>query len=225
LKGEFGYDTMTVSSPVDAINELTTAGRGIDVILVDYSMPDMTGLEFLKWMKKQDNQIPVIMLTASGSETIAVEAMKLGAYDYVRKERLDITHLGHTLAATSERRQYRVMKELDEEDLDEMVLNSRATDKAREVLNLIAPALNAALANIDFEVEVKGEELVQSVAPVSQEKVRAFLDQMLKDVHTLEMSVRGLLMLYRNFYVHHDEEREIEEIQKQVEAGLKKEQP
>ncbi len=79
LKDEFGYDTFTVGGPKEAIKKLTTTSQGVDVILVDYYMQDMNGLDFLRWMKEQNNQIPVIMLTATGSEAIAVEAMKLGA--------------------------------------------------------------------------------------------------------------------------------------------------
>ncbi len=222
LKDEFGYEVFAVGGPREAIKTIATASRGIDVIVLDYYMREMNGLEFLRWMREQNNPIPIVMLTATGSEAIAVEAMKLGAYDYMRKEHLEITHLGHTLAATSERREYRVMREMDREQLTEMILNARATDKAREVLNTITPPLNTALASLDFEVEVKGVELLQSLEPSSRINVQAFLDRMLKDIQTLEMSVRGLLMLYRNFYVLHDEEEEVEEVRKEIEIALQK---
>lgn len=221
LREEFGYKTSIVPNPKQAIEVITSTTKGIDAILVDYEMPEMNGLEFLRWMKEQKNQTPVIMLTAAGSEVVAVEAMKLGAYDYVKKEHLDLNHLSLTLEATSERHQYRVMKEMDQEQLHEMILNSQATDKARDVLNAITPPLNSALANIDFEVEVKGEELLQTLDPSSQAKVRGLLQEVLKEIRVLEMSVRGLLMLYRIFYAHHDEEKEIEEIRRDVEASLK----
>lgn len=56
-----------------------------DVVLMDYFMPRMTGLEGLKLLKCEDPNALVIMMTGAGSEKIAVEAMKAGAEDYVAK--------------------------------------------------------------------------------------------------------------------------------------------
>lgn len=56
-----------------------------DVILVDYLMPGMTGLEFLSAVQQMGSDIPVIMITGQGDESIAVRAMKLGAQDYLVK--------------------------------------------------------------------------------------------------------------------------------------------
>lgn len=221
LKEEFNYDTLVVQNAVKATQSLESMSKGVDVILVDYEMPRMNGLEFLQWMKKTNNQTPVVMLTAAGSELVAVEAMKLGAYDYVRKEQLDLKHLGHVLEATSERHQFRITQEFDEEHLRELGLNKQATDKARDVLNTITPPLNTALANIDYEIEVKGEELLQELDPTSQAKVRSLFLEVLKEIRVLEMSVRGILTLYRILYAHHKEEDEIEEIRRDVEKSLK----
>lgn len=56
-----------------------------DVILVDYLMPGMNGIEFLSALKQMGSDIPVIMITGQGDESIAVQAMKLGAQDYLVK--------------------------------------------------------------------------------------------------------------------------------------------
>jgi DNA-binding NtrC family response regulator len=55
------------------------------VALVDIRMPGMSGIEFLKIAKKEYTDLEIIMLTAFGSIESAVEAMKLGAYDYLTK--------------------------------------------------------------------------------------------------------------------------------------------
>lgn len=57
----------------------------IDLVLLDYSLPRMNGLEVLRKMKGMDYDIPVIIVTGQGNEKLAVEAMKLGATDYVIK--------------------------------------------------------------------------------------------------------------------------------------------
>ncbi|MBM4162614.1 MAG: response regulator, partial [Ignavibacteria bacterium] len=54
-----------------------------DVVILDYRMGGISGLNVLQWMHEQKIDTPVVMMTAAGSESVAVEAMKLGAYDYV----------------------------------------------------------------------------------------------------------------------------------------------
>ncbi len=57
-----------------------------DLILLDYLLPDFTGLEFIEELKEQTRQIPpIIMLTGQGNEVVAVEAMKSGVKDYLVK--------------------------------------------------------------------------------------------------------------------------------------------
>jgi two-component system response regulator AtoC len=59
--------------------------RGADVVLTDLAMPDVDGMQVLTRIRAQDPSVPVLMLTAHGSERVAVSAMKAGAYDYLPK--------------------------------------------------------------------------------------------------------------------------------------------
>jgi PAS domain S-box-containing protein len=56
-----------------------------DIIITDYLMPGMNGLEFLEALNREGRDIPVVMITGQGDERIAVEAMKSGAWDYLVK--------------------------------------------------------------------------------------------------------------------------------------------
>ena len=56
-----------------------------DVILLDILLPDLDGLKVLERIKQNDPDMVVIMITATRTVNTAVEAMKLGAYDYVTK--------------------------------------------------------------------------------------------------------------------------------------------
>ncbi|TDL88871.1 sigma-54-dependent Fis family transcriptional regulator [Vibrio vulnificus] len=74
--------TFVAHNGQDALNIISQTK--IDAVILDYMLPDMTGIDVLKVIKKE-NDIPVIMLTAYGNVESAVLAMKLGATDYLNK--------------------------------------------------------------------------------------------------------------------------------------------
>ena len=65
------------------------ADREVDIIFLDYRMPDSDGIEVLKEIKQREPELPVIMITAHGNFETTIEAISLGAYDYIEKP-LDI---------------------------------------------------------------------------------------------------------------------------------------
>lgn len=77
-----------------------------DVILLDHGFPDEDGLSWLEELKSDDDAPAVIMITAHGSERLAVDAMKLGAYDYLAKP-YDVDELRIAVRRASERQELR----------------------------------------------------------------------------------------------------------------------
>lgn len=75
------------------VNEFAHAGPALlqmtdsmpDIVITDLKMPDINGIEFLKKIKKIDKNIYVVLMTAYSTVSTAVEAMKLGAFDYIEK--------------------------------------------------------------------------------------------------------------------------------------------
>src|SRR5437870_13873526 len=59
--------------------------EGVDAVVTDYAMPEMDGVQLTQAIRERDESLPVILLTAHGSERVAVRAMKSGAYEYVTK--------------------------------------------------------------------------------------------------------------------------------------------
>jgi PAS domain S-box-containing protein len=72
-------------------------GRGYDVVLSDYQMPAMNGLEFLQHLRESGNTIPFIIFTGKGREEVAIEALNKGANHYIQKGG-DVKSLYGTLA-------------------------------------------------------------------------------------------------------------------------------
>lgn len=78
-----GYETDSASSAKEALEKCQT--REFDVVLMDFMMPRMSGIDALQELQKQQPKIKVIMITAFASVENAVEAIKRGASDYISK--------------------------------------------------------------------------------------------------------------------------------------------
>ena len=80
---KMGFEVVASPSGEDAINRLENSH--FDLIICDLKLPRVSGMEVLRKSKEINPEVPVIMITAFGSPESAVEAMKLGAYDYITK--------------------------------------------------------------------------------------------------------------------------------------------
>ncbi|WP_296427317.1 sigma-54 dependent transcriptional regulator [Yoonia sp.] len=78
-----GFDTETYASAEDALKVLGADFPGI--VVSDIKMPGMDGMQFLKKLKGVDSFLPVIMITGHGDVPMAVEAMRIGAFDFLEK--------------------------------------------------------------------------------------------------------------------------------------------
>ncbi|MBY6089353.1 sigma-54-dependent transcriptional regulator [Pseudooceanicola sp. 502str34] len=78
-----GYDTETFSSAEEALKKLGPDYPGI--VISDIKMPGMDGMQFLKKLMGSDSALPVIMITGHGDVPMAVEAMRIGAFDFLEK--------------------------------------------------------------------------------------------------------------------------------------------
>ena len=78
-----GFETETFPSAEDALKNLGNDYPG--VVVSDIKMPGMDGMSFLKRLMSVDSALPVIMITGHGDVPMAVEAMRVGAYDFLEK--------------------------------------------------------------------------------------------------------------------------------------------
>lgn len=77
--------------------ELLRGGSRPDCILLDYSLPGQDGIRVLAEIMEHDPLAAVVMIASEGNENVAVEAMKVGAYDYLVKKDIHADLVGHTI--------------------------------------------------------------------------------------------------------------------------------
>jgi len=160
----WGYLPEAFASPTLLLAKLQQLECGPELLLLDVKMPEMDGIEVLKQLRLQYAQLPVIMMTGHGTIESAVEAMKIGAYDYLTKpfpqEKL-FTLVKHTLE------QYRLREENSslKKQLQQQKIPMAPIFRSRKFQQAYELAL--AVAESDSNVLVLGEsgtgkELVSS---------------------------------------------------------------
>jgi two-component system response regulator AtoC len=142
-----GHEPVAAASGKEALGLL----EGVDAVIADYAMPGMNGVELLQAVRERDDALPVIILTAQGSERVAVQAMKAGAYEYVTKP-FDFDELSLMLERAIEARTLRVEnRRLAAEKLigRSIVGDSPAIRRLLEAVRRVAPR--------DITVLLRGE--------------------------------------------------------------------
>ncbi len=133
--GRAGYE---VDVAYDGRRALDMANSGTyDILCVDHQMPGLTGLEMIRLLSAEGSLPPTIMVTGAGNEVIAVEAMKLGANDYIIKDSqsnyLDL--LPHVIDQAVRKKLLVEAKERAESALRDTLeqLESRVTERTAEI--------------------------------------------------------------------------------------------
>jgi DNA-binding NtrC family response regulator len=135
-----GYRTDEAGNGVEALKLLD--GGGVDLVILDVQMPEMDGLQLLSTMRERQLKIPAIVLTAHGSIERAVQAVKLGALDFIEKppsiERI-LLAVGNAL---DRERLIRENRRLTEEtgSAGEILGSAEATRALRQTLKQLAPS-------------------------------------------------------------------------------------
>jgi DNA-binding NtrC family response regulator len=83
LREKTPYEVTTTNNPVEAV-ELAKRGD-FDLVITDLKMPGLDGLQLLEEVKKKDEDIPVIIITAYGTIDAATEAIEKGGFDFITK--------------------------------------------------------------------------------------------------------------------------------------------
>lgn len=150
---------------------------GVGCVVTDVRMPGISGIELIREMRRRNCHLPVVVITAHGEVDMAVDAMKLGAYDFVQKPfdegtLLEVVenallecHRQQTAAAgdTKVQQCYQSLTPREREVLV-MLVAGRANREVAETLNISIKTVEAHRAHIMEKMEVDSfAELVASV--------------------------------------------------------------
>jgi len=83
IKEKTPYEVATTNNPLEVL-ELVKKGE-FDLVIADLKMPGLDGIELLESLKRFDEDIPVIIITAYGTVEAAVETINKGAFDFITK--------------------------------------------------------------------------------------------------------------------------------------------
>ncbi|MEM8817257.1 MAG: sigma-54 dependent transcriptional regulator [Pseudomonadota bacterium] len=126
--GRMQIDTQTAEDVASA--KALFAKQSFDLCLTDMRLPDGDGLELVEWMQSNAPGVPVAVITAHGNIETAVQALKLGAFDFISKP-LDLKHLrnivGNALKVEAGRR-----------DGSRLLGQSKAIDQLRDMIDRVA---------------------------------------------------------------------------------------
>jgi DNA-binding NtrC family response regulator len=148
-----GLQVCAVASAEEALKQVTAGFHGI--VITDIRLPGMDGLSLLRQLVALDADIPVILVTAHGDISMAVQAMRLGAYDFVEKPFAPERFLDATLRAMEKRVLRLAVNDLrgqlhEKTGIAAALLgNSAAMDQVRRQVLL--------LAGTSADVMIKGE--------------------------------------------------------------------
>ena len=162
-----GYKTVGVRNAEAALNVL--ARGGIDLVVTDYQMPDIDGLELMEIMGDKGYDVPVVMVTGHGSIEHAVTALKAGALDYITKP---IRPAQLQLAVEQALEVVRLRRE--NAQLKEEVTQLRGT---REIVGE-SPALERVLETISTVAPTRTTVLLQGESGTGKELVARKIHEM-----------------------------------------------
>jgi CheY-like chemotaxis protein len=164
-----------------------------DVIILDHKMPGLTGLNVLQWLHEQKSETPVIMLTGAGSESIAVEAMKLGAYDYLRKDQFDKNHFPIFVYGVFERYLFRKDREQLEQAARAREMNLAALNLMINSVSSLSEIVQMAIAKLAFLTDESEHHLRSYVQAGGKEKLEEYFRQLREELETLAYASKSTI--------------------------------
>src|SRR5687768_9872189 len=154
-----GHEVIAATDGAAAVSRLN--GARFDLMITDLKMPKMTGIELLAEAKKLRPEMPVVLMTAFATVQTAVEAMKLGAYDYIQKP-FDGEEIKHLVDRTLEHNRLK---------LENQALRTMTELNAARPLVGTSDAMNAVRETIERVAKSSATVLIRGESGTGKEVV------------------------------------------------------
>lgn len=169
-----GYRTLAAADGAEALKRL--AQEPVDLVISDLRMPNLDGIGLLRSLREADNAVPVIMMTAHGSIESAVDAMRLGACDYLLRpfdvEALDLA-IGRVFAAREVLQQKDYLREQVDRCWQGLVGASVAMQQLRQQVQQVAPTRATVL--LSGETGTGKEVVARAIHQSSERRLQLFV--------------------------------------------------
>lgn len=165
----------------DAITVLEQ-NPGIDLLLIDYYLPDVNGLDVTRQIREKMIETPIIFLTSNRDFRLAIEAMRYGVEDYLVKDEAVDSVLPRTIVNILERVK---LKKRIAEQLRADLIAQKQTDAIRELVVTVCHEFNNPLAAIKISTDIL---LRQQLAP----EERAIVEGLDSNITLVEREINRL---------------------------------
>ncbi len=195
---DYGFDILDCpdgKAGIECIKKYTP-----DLVVTDIHMPHLNGLQVLKWIQKNCNQLPVIVLSATTDIENAVEALRLGAWDFIIKPIPNMSILSNSIVKALERAM--LIKEISEYQLR---LEEKVNESTQKLL-IANKQLRNTLARLE-EQNIQLEEANQKSEESNRLKT-AFLSNLSHEIRTPMNGIMGFINLLKSSLLTNNEKEE-----------------
>jgi len=192
----------------------TLKERDFDVVLLDHRMVGISGLEVLREMHEKNISTPVVMLTGAGSEELAVEAMKLGAYDYLSKEHISIERLPLTIANVFERYRYRqewLRRERERQKEKERKADLQSLRMFQETVRSIGQFVDGNLMILIKNIDRAEEQVMRLSGSEESKEIKKAFETLRADFQLVSSGIKSMVDLSKLVAARMDHVQAIDE--------------
>lgn len=192
----FGYQVESVPNGREGMSKITK--NDYDIVVTDLNMPEMNGLEVLKYIKKKKPYIEVIVITGYATLENAIEAMKVGAYDYFAKP-IDIEHvrivLSKCIKQIQSRRENEELRSLTQSLKDLNELKDKFITITNHELRTPVTVLKGYIELIDYYLEDNRNKEINEAIEIVTETMRELVSivEQMHDISSFDYGKKNMV--------------------------------